>query len=181
MENEYDVIHLAKDFPYFYCDATINPKQNWTFFRDRCTCIKCLNLSRSKQESEVDMCEKCEKAIKILAEILPYREGPEKLREWAVKQQSTEVTRMVACYLVLTQEDRKKKLNTERLLPGILASIRGNLSPDLDEDYTYGDEKINRMGNDELFGRFLIWYGIIGYEVQIKNAVENIFGIKLED
>lgn len=127
------------------------------------------------------MCEKCEKAIKILAEILPYREGPEKLREWAVKQQSTEVTRMVACYLALTQEDRKKRLNTERLLPGILASIRGNLSQDLDEDDTSRDENINRMGNDELFRRFLIWHGIAGYDVLIKDAVENIFGIKLEN
>lgn len=126
------------------------------------------------------MCKKCEDVAKVLAMILPHQDGLEKLRRWAIEQNSTEITRMVAAYLTLTQPDEVVKLNTERLSPNVLASIRGSLSPDLDEDDTSVDDKINRMGNDELFNRFLIWYGIIGYKEQIKNAAENVFNVELK-
>lgn len=128
------------------------------------------------------MCKKCENAAKVLAVILPHHGEPEKLKQWAIEQNSAEITRMVAAYLTLTEPDGvdEVELNTERLSPNVLASIRGSLNPDLDEDDASLDDKIDRMGNDELLNRFLIWYGIIGYKEQIKKAVENIFNIELK-
>ena len=72
-----------------------------------------------------------------------------------------------------------KKLNTERLSKNILGDIRQSLNAK-DKDDTSKDGKINRMSNNELLEHFFIWNGFIGFTDMIKNAIENIYGVKLE-
>lgn len=127
------------------------------------------------------MCEKCEKAAKILADILPYKDEKDgnKLREWAIGQQSTEITRIVAAYLILKQPDAVKLKNTERLSKKVLGDIRQSLCTKNKNDISK-DDQINEMGNDELLEHFFIWHGFIGFKDMIKNAVENIYRVKLK-
>lgn len=58
------------------------------------------------------MCEKCRKAAKVLEAILPYQDGCDKLRQWAVESQSEEKVRMVAAYIILTDCDRYKDVSS---------------------------------------------------------------------
>lgn len=128
-----------------------------------------------------NMCKKCEKAAKILAVILPYTDEKDenKLKEWAIGQRSTEITRIVAAYLALKQPDTVKLKNTERLSKKVIGDIRRSLTADNKND-TSNDDKINQMENDELLEHFFIWHGFIGFKDMIKNAVENIYRVKLK-
>lgn len=72
-----------------------------------------------------------------------------------------------------------KKLNTERLPKKILGDIRQSLNAK-NKDDTSKDDQINMMSNNELLEHFFIWHGFIGFNDMIKNAIENIYGVKLE-
>lgn len=124
------------------------------------------------------MCKKCKEAAKVLAAILPV-DDPDSLRQWAVGQQSTEIIRIVAAYLTLTQPSDEKELNTERLPPKMLGDIRQNKGSDNEND-TSVDHVINRMSNNELLRSFLEWNGFGSYDYKIKNAIEKIFEVDLE-
>lgn len=124
------------------------------------------------------MCKKCKEAAKVLAAILPV-DDPDRLRQWAVEQRSTKITRMVAAYLTLTQPSDEQKLNTERLPPKILGDIRQNKGAESEND-TSVDHVINRMSNNELLRSFLEWNGFGSYDYKIKNAIEKIFEVELE-
>lgn len=125
------------------------------------------------------MCRKCKEAAAVLAKILPDVGNPNKLKQWAVEQKSTEITRMVAAYLTLTQSSDVDILNTERLSLKILGDIRQNKGADNEND-TSVDDLINRMSNNELLNSFLEWNGLIFCDYKIKNAVEKIFSVDLE-
>lgn len=136
------------------------------------------------------MCERCQVAAKILEAILPHRDGMASLRKWAAEQKSTDITRMVAVYLILKGEgeggggvgdgkDEGKKLNTERLPLHILGDIR-QYEGAIDAKDTSKDNKINAMINDRLLRNFLEWNGLINYDYKIKNAIEHIFRVKLD-
>ena len=59
----------------------------------------------------------------------------------------------------------------------IMARVRQKLG--LEEYDTSKDSQINGMSKDEVFRACLEWEGIIGYEWNIRNWVEEIFGVKL--
>lgn len=131
------------------------------------------------QEGDKKMCRKCKEAAAVLAKILPDVDDPNKLKQWAMEQKSTEITRMVAAYLTLTQPLDMDMLNTERLPLEILGDIRENKGADNENDASV-DDLINRMSNNELLHSFLEWNGLIFYDYKIKNAIEKIFGVDLE-
>ena len=60
----------------------------------------------------------------------------------------------------------------------IMAKVRQKLG--LEEYDTSKDSQINDMSKGEVFRACLEWEGIIGYEWNIRNWVEEIFGVKLE-
>lgn len=59
----------------------------------------------------------------------------------------------------------------------IMAKVRQKLG--LEEYDTSKDEEINNMSHDEVFRKCLEWEGIIGFEYNIKNWVQVIYGVEL--
>jgi hypothetical protein len=68
--------------------------------------------------------------------------------------------------------------NTERISKRVLDDIRQN-TPFGRDNFT--DEEINKKTTHELLDHYLIWNGLIGYGPSIRNAISQIYGVKLED
>ena len=49
----------------------------------------------------------------------------------------------------------------------------------LDEDDESQDNKIAKMPRSEIFKRYMTWNGIIGYDQMIKEAICEIYGVRL--
>lgn len=61
----------------------------------------------------------------------------------------------------------------------IMQDVRENLGLEFND--TSMDEKINSMPRQEVLNRVCEWNGLIGYEKTIREWVENIWGIDLDD
>ena len=72
-------------------------------------------------------------------------------------------------------------MNTEYIQPAysenIMQKVREYLG--LEPYDTSRDAEINSLTKNEVFGKVLIWEGIIGYEYQIKRWIEDIYGVQL--
>lgn len=61
--------------------------------------------------------------------------------------------------------------------PAAIEAIRQNLG--LDEDDESKDDEIMQMSREEVFRRYMTWHGIIGYESEIKEIIEEIYRVEL--
>lgn len=59
----------------------------------------------------------------------------------------------------------------------IMRNVRENLG--LEPDDTTEDEAIMEMSKKEVLERYFVWQGIIGYENDIINSVQDIFEVDL--
>lgn len=60
----------------------------------------------------------------------------------------------------------------ESLEGDVLDSVRMNLGLEADDDSK--DDEIKQMSADDLFERYMIWHGIIGFESSILRAINDI-------
>ena len=61
----------------------------------------------------------------------------------------------------------------------IMEKLRQRLN--LDENDKSCDLDIAGWSNGKVFSECLIWEGIIGYDIQIRNWIEEIFGVELSE
>lgn len=61
----------------------------------------------------------------------------------------------------------------------IMEDVRQNLG--LEPDDTSKDDEINEMSRDEILDRVCEWHGLIHYGDTIREWIENIWGIDLDD
>lgn len=71
-------------------------------------------------------------------------------------------------------------LRTKRFSKELLGSIRQNLGGE-DENDTSFDKSINIISRNRLLKAYLTWHGIIGFEDIIKNAIEEIYQVELNE
>jgi len=79
----------------------------------------------------------------------------------------------------ITEERAEKIRKVREMDPDILSAIRQNLG--YKPNFEPIDGQICMMSKREMFERFMTWNGIIGYEDKIINAIEDIYGVCLED
>lgn len=61
----------------------------------------------------------------------------------------------------------------------VMKAARQNMG--LDEDDVSSDTLIEELPKSEVFERYLIWQGIIGFGRQILKAIEDIYKVELND
>lgn len=61
----------------------------------------------------------------------------------------------------------------------IMEDVRQNLG--LESDDTSRDDEINEMTRSEVLDRVCTWHGLIGYADTIREWIEDIWGIDLDD
>lgn len=72
------------------------------------------------------------------------------------------------------------KTPAEEKYPTTISSVRLNLGLHRYDDISF-DKEIAQMPRSEVFRRFLNWNGIEGYDVMIRDAIEEIYGVKLTE
>ncbi len=68
--------------------------------------------------------------------------------------------------------------NSERISENILGDIRGNVGHGANP---FSDKQINEKTNHDLFYHWCNWNGFISYSCTIRNAIEQIYGVKLKE
>lgn len=61
----------------------------------------------------------------------------------------------------------------------VMEAVRGNLGLDFNDESM--DEEINSMTRQEVFDRVCDWHGLINYGDTLREWVENIWGIDLDE
>jgi hypothetical protein len=61
--------------------------------------------------------------------------------------------------------------------PASIEAVRQNLGLDQNDDSK--DDEIMQMSREEIFRRYMTWHGIIGYESEIKEIIEEIYLVAL--
>ena len=67
----------------------------------------------------------------------------------------------------------------EKYFSDIMEAVRQNLGLEFDD--TSKDDEISEMSRDEILDRVCEWNGLIGYGSQIREWIEDIWGIDLDE